>query len=140
MAIFADYTKTTYTEHETETVIQEVTYPNDLPEGHTKYEFRGQTVNETFPLIIENSTTLSDAYIVITSYMFYKKVVIDSQNLFDIQFDIYNSKQDYLDGNDPTYVDGLVGQYHTIVTSDDLRIKGYEILKEQVYLDNIIDD
>lgn len=140
MALIADYTKYTYTEHATNTVDVQVTYPSDLPQGHTNYDQRGQTVTITVPETIESSTTLSSAYIVITSYMFYKKVIINSQNLFDIQFDIYNSKQDYLDGNAPAYEDDIVGQYHTILSTDDLRVKGYEILKQQVYLDNIIDD
>ena len=140
MALIADYTKYTYTQHETETETVQVTYPSDLPSDHPAYEQRGQTVTITVPQTIESSTTLTNAYIVITSYMFYKKVVENGQNLFDVQFDIYNSKQDYLDGNARAYEDDIVGQYHSIVSSDDLRIKGYNILKEQVYLDNIIDD
>lgn len=142
MAIFADYTRTTYSEHETETVTEQVTYPADLPEGHPKYEFSGQTVNETFPVIVENSTTLTNAYIVIVITNFYKHQKDQNDNtLFDFSFFVYNNKQQYLDDiNNFIYEDEVLGQFQNILSTDDLRAKAYEILKNQTYLSNIIDD
>jgi hypothetical protein len=142
MAIFADYTKTTYTEHKTETVVEQVAYSSDLHEGHPKYEYRGQTINETLPLIVENSTTLTNAYIVITITNYYKHQKDDFNNtLFDFSFFVYNNKQQYLDDiNDYVYEDDVIGQFYNLTSADDLRVKAYEILKNQPYLSNIIDD
>jgi len=142
MAIFADYRKTTYTQSETETYQEKVTYPSDLPDFHSKYEFRGQTVTETFPVINEESTLYKNAYIVISHYNFYKFVVNeDGEHLFDIQFLIYQSKDDYLNDKESyIFEDDAIGELRLIQSSDDLRIKGYKILKNLPHITNTIDD
>lgn len=142
MAIFADYTHINQTISETETYQEDVTYPSDLPEGHPNYELRGQTVAETFPVVTTEETLLESAYIVITNYNFYKLVKNDiGEFLFDVMFKVYGSKDIYLeDENNYLYEDDVVGQYKNIDSNANLRVRGYEIIKELPHINNIIDD
>jgi len=142
MAIFADYTRYINTVSETETFEQEVTYPVNLPEHDLKYEFRGQTVIETFPVINTETFVIKNAYIVIKSYIFYKFVKNENgENLFDIQYSVYNNKEDYLASPSLiAYEDDIIGSFHLISSEDDLRKKAYEILKNQINITNVIDD
>ena len=142
MAIIADYTKTILTESETATVTHKVTYPADLPIGDPNYELRGQAVYQTYPKIDETKKTLEKAYIVITITNYYKhQKDLLGNTLFDFSFYVFKNKEDYLtDINAYYYRDDVLGQYHDIKSTDDLRIKAYEILKQQPFLTNIIDD
>lgn len=142
MAIFADYKRINYTVSETETVQEEVIYPDDLEENDPNYTKRGQTIIETFPLVTSSEEIFKSVYIVISHYTFYKfQKNIDGQYLFDIQFRIYNDKKSYLtDENTYLFEGDALGEFKTILTSDDLRIKGYEALKNLPYIDNIIND
>jgi len=142
MAIFADYTKTTYTQSETETYQEDITYPIDLPDFHPKYEFRGQTITETLPVINEESTLHENVYIVISHYNFYKLISNeDGEYLFDIQFLIYANKDDYLSDKE-SYImeDDAIGELRLIQSNDDLRKKGYEVLKNLPHINNTIND
>ena len=142
MAIIADYTKTTLTESETATVTHKVTYPLDLPTNHPSYELRGQEVYETFPKVEETKKVLEKAYIVITITNYYKhQKDLLGNTLFDFTFYVFKNKEDYLtDINAYYYRDDVLGQYHDIKSTDDLRMKAYEILKTQPYITNITDD
>ena len=142
MAIFADYTHISQTISETETYDEDVTYPSDLPEGHPQYDLRGQTVTETFSVVTTEETVLENAYIVISNYNFYKLVKNDiGEFLFDVMFKVYASKDIYLDDeNNYLYEDDVIGQYKNVDSSEDLRVRGYEIIKELPHINNIIDD
>lgn len=141
MAIFADYTKTTYTISETETVQEEVTYPSNLLQEDPNYSKRGQTILETFPLVTESSTTTENAYIVISNYNFYKFEEENGEYLFDIIFYVYENKEAYLnDKQNYIFIDDSIGELRSIESSNDLRIKGYEILKNLPQVSNSIDD
>ena len=142
MAIFADFTKTTYTISETETVQEEVTYPSEMEEDDPNYSKRGQTLTETFPLVTSTDEILQNVYIVISNYNFYKfEKTENDEYLFDIQFKIYNDKQTYLDDyEDFVHESDAVGEFRTITSTDDLRIRGYEILKSLPNITNITDD
>jgi hypothetical protein len=142
MALFADYTKTTWSESETETETITVTHPADLPPDNQYYADRGKTVDIDVPKPIETTTTYTNAYIVIVAYSFYKLVTDANGDVtFDVQYKVYNDKQQYLDDpNDWVEEDDILGGYYTFTSSEDIRIRGYEILKSQAYLSNIIDD
>jgi hypothetical protein len=142
MALFADYTKTTWSESDTETETLTITLPDNLNPEHQYYEQRGQTIQETVPRQIETTTVLQNVYIVIHGYNFYKFWTDDNGNVgYDVQYKIYNNKQQYLD--DPMdWVDegDILGGFYPITSSTDIRSYGYEILKSQTYLANITDD
>lgn len=142
MAIFADYIKSTWSESDTETDTITITHPSDLPPNHQDYADRGQTVQIQVPRPIETTTTYTNAYIVIVSYNYYKLATdMNGDVTFDVQFKVYNDKQQYLDDpNNWVEEDAILGGYYSITSNDDIRAYGYQILKNQTYFSNIIDD
>jgi len=142
MAIFADYTHTTYSESASETVTSNVTYPEDLDADHPHYDQKGQTIEVTSPLILESHTTITNAYLVIKSYTFYKFIKNDGgEHLFDIQYLVFDSKDNYvLDPENFIYDHDIIGQLHSVGSADDLRKKAYDILKSRINIANSIND
>ena len=129
MAILADFTTYTYSDHATDT--QEVTITNT--DGTT------EVVN--LPVQVEATSTVTQKYVLITHYNFYKEVVDGSGNhLFDIQFKVYNSAAEKNANANSHISEGeILGQFHSITSSTDLRDKGYEILKADRRFSNITD-
>ena len=63
MALQGTFTK--YNEIESGTIDYEVTYPDDLPEGHTLYDKRGTTETHQEPNRVKVGTEYVDKYIVV---------------------------------------------------------------------------
>lgn len=129
MAITADYTTYTYTDHATDTVDITITDPD------------GTVRTETIPEQVESSSTVNSKYVIITHYNFYKEIVDGNGNtLFDIFFKVYDSAADKNSDPNSHIADGeIIGGHHNITSSTDLRVKGYEILKADRRFSNITD-
>ena len=145
MGIFANYTKQT-TEFFEDTVLQTVTYPENLPEGHPNYDSRGQTVEIEVPRMEITEEILENVYVQIISYMFYKRWVDDGDyigydKVLDLHYRIYNSKeQREADFNDFIFEEHILGQRIEENSGDDLRNLGYDLLKNNHLFNNCIDD
>jgi hypothetical protein len=98
--------------------------PDNLNPEHQYYEQRGQTIQETVPRQIETTTVLQNVYIVIHGYNFYKFWTDDNGNVgYDVQYKIYNNKQQYLD--DPMdWVDegDILGGFYPITSSGEIAL------------------
>ena len=66
MALRGNYIKYTYSNHPTETTNHVVTYPSDLSEDHPDYDKRGTSESFQEPVIVEETETLENIYLVVT--------------------------------------------------------------------------
>tara|TARA_B110000211_G_C14013417_1_gene524283 strand:- start:386 stop:823 length:438 start_codon:yes stop_codon:yes gene_type:complete len=67
MGLIGNFSTYTYTDHETETEGQQITYSPNIPADDPNYENRGQTVTVNVPLRVETETVHSNKYININS-------------------------------------------------------------------------
>lgn len=63
MALQGKYIYYSYNQHDSETILTTVTYPEDLPEGHPDYDKRGTTQEVAVPKIIEVPTVYENCVI-----------------------------------------------------------------------------
>ena len=64
----------------------------------------------------------------------------NGNHLFDVQFKVYNSAAEKNANEDSHISEGhILGQFHNVTSSTDLRAKGYEILKADRRFTNITD-
>lgn len=137
MAITADYTVTTYTAHETDTEDVTITYPDNFPDS----TLAGTTETVTQPVMVASTSTSTQKYVVITHYTYYKEVKDDSDNnLLDVQFKVYDSAADKESDENSHIAEGeVLGTFHNVTSSTDIRVKGYEVLKADTRFSNITD-
>lgn len=148
MGIFSNYIKRTVEISETETVMETITLPNDLPEDDPDYEFRGQTIEKEFPKTIINDEIFENVYIQIISFQFYKREIkrteeseVEFKNNLDLHYRVYQSKE-ARDANFDDFIEEehVLGQFIDINSGDDLRVLGYNLLKDQVFITDAVDD
>jgi hypothetical protein len=139
MGLTGNLTNYTYSEHETETETIEVTYPNE-PENFG--ELAGTSVTEEFPLQVETATVQENVYVMIQWVTFYKmQVNADGDYLLDFGYKIYDSKADR-DTNIHSWIDegDVLGQHTAITSTEDLRVKAYEVLRAKRGFENLTND
>lgn len=141
MGIIANYTKIDTFWDINNPVQQEITIPEDVSENDPYYESRGKTITIDVPSPVENNTLFENVYICIENYIFYKNVRNETGYLLDIKYRVYQSKE-IRDQNEFNYIleDDILGSYIPVSPGDDIRNKGYEVLKNQVYVEYISDD
>jgi hypothetical protein len=139
MGLTGNLTNYTYSEHETETETIKVTYPNE-PENFG--ELAGTTVTETTPVQVETPTVQENVYVMIEWITFYKmQTNANGHFLFYFGYKIYASKADR-DANVNSWIDegDLMGHHSEITSTDDLRVKAYELLKAKKGFENLTND
>jgi hypothetical protein len=139
MGLTGNLTNYTYSEHETETETIKVTYPNE-PENFG--ELAGTTVTETITVQVETATVQENIYVMIEWVTFYKmQFNADGDYLLDFGFKIYDSKADR-DANIHSWTSegDVLGQHTAITSTEDLRVKAYEVLRAKRGFENLIND
>ena len=139
MGLTGNLTTYSYSDHATETEDIEITYPND---PDTFGELAGTTVTEQTPVQVETATVQENVYVMIEWVTFYKmQVNADGDYLFDFGFKIYNSKSDRDADIDSWTSEGdVLGQHTEITSTDDLRVKAYEVLKQKKGFENLVNN
>ena len=130
MALTGNWTKVWYTPHETETEEVQLTRPD------------GTTETETFPVSVRNTTEYTNVYVVLDWCFHYKFNNDDLSNtLLDFGYRVYESEsarnsapETYLESGD------MIGNYISIASGDDVRVKAYEIMKAKDGFTNLTDD
>lgn len=139
MGLIGNLTAYSYSDHATETETIETTYPdNEEAFG----ELSGTTVSEEIPVQVETATVQSNVYVLINWITFYKMVTnADGDYLFDFGYKIYDSKADRDADIDSWTSEGdVIGQHTAITSTEDLRVKAYEVLKEKRGFENLTND
>ena len=139
MALIGNLTTYTYSDHATETETIETTYPDD---AEAFGELAGTTVSEERPVQVETATVQSNVYIMINWITFYKMVTnADGDYLFDFGYKIYDSKSDRDADIDSWTSEGdVLGQHTAITSTEDLRVKAYEVLRAKRGFENLTND
>lgn len=139
MGLIGNLTTYSYSDHATETEDIEITYPND-PDAFG--ELAGTTVTEQTPVQVETATVQSNVYVMINWITFYKMVTnADGDYLFDFGYKIYNSKADRDADIDSWTSEGdVLGQHTAITSTEDLRVKAYEVLRAKRGFENLTND
>lgn len=131
MALIGDYTKYTYSQHETNTVDVDVTNPDT-----------GASETITIPETVVSTEIIPNAYVVITNYNFTPLHKNDNdESSLDFQYRVYESKS--ARNSDPnTFLEeeNILGRWHNLDSTEDLRQKCYSILKEEQSCINLIDN
>jgi hypothetical protein len=135
MALIGNLTTYTYSEHPTETEDVTFTYPSDWLDS----SLAGTTVSEERPVQVETATVQENVYIMIEWITFYKMVTnVDGDYLFDFGYKIYDSKADRdTDINSWISEGDVVGQHTAITSTEDLRVKAYEVLRAKRGFENL---
>ena len=139
MALIGNWSKEIWTEHETETTTESHTYPYEIEIFGDK---AGTTETYEMPVMIRSVETKEDVYIIISHYMFYPINLNENGEIsFDFQYKIYNSKEDRIkDSSSYIYEAEVQGRSYSIQSSDDIRIKAYEILSQETGFENLKKD
>jgi len=97
MALIGKWTKIEYIESETETTLQTITYPSELPEKDPDFDKAGSTEEVEVPKIDIIETVYEDVYVVVHSINSWKQNINKkTDTLFNICYRVYKSKQDRL--------------------------------------------
>jgi len=139
MGLTGNLTNYTYSDHETETETYETTYPN---ETENFGELAGTTVTEEFPVQVETATVQENVYVMIEWVTFYKmQTNANGHFLFDFGYKIYDSKADR-DANIHSWIDegDVLGQHTPITSTENLRVKAYEVLRTKRGFENLTND
>ena len=127
MALVGKWTKIEYIQSETETEIQTITYPVELPEGHPDFDKAGTTEEIEVPKINKVETVFENVYCVVHSINSWKqKIIEENKTLFNICFRVYASKEDRLNDNN-----SFIFEEHIISREVDYSLKENEI--QQAY-------
>lgn len=144
MALIGTLKTYTYTQHPTETQESTITYPSAevLGEGHPDYDKAGTTETITEPTIVENETIHENVYVTIFNYFFYNQRDDNGVKVYnlDLHYGVFNSEEDYISNPlTPSFTEDVLGRYVEITSSEDIRTKGYELLKLEKGFENLID-
>ena len=147
MALKGNFKYYTSEESKTETRTVQATIAEDVPEWHPDYEFRGQTIDKTFPVVYETETTINDSYVQIISFMFHKRMNTsedldehEKDETLDLYFRVYASEEARRNNfNEFLYEEHILSQQITQNPGDDIRTLGYELLKQQRGFDEMVD-
>ncbi len=139
MGLIGNLTTYSYSDHATETETIEITYPDNV---EAFGEQAGTTVSEERPVVVETATVQESVYVMIEWITFYKmQINADGHFLFDFGYKVYNSKADRDADIDSWTSEGdVLGQHTEIASTDDLRVKAYEVLKQKRGFENLTND
>ena len=94
MALSGSFTHYSYTDHETDTIENSITYPADLPADDLNYDKRGTTETHQDPVQVEVTSSYEGVYVFVKAAALTTIDVTEGNNNVNINsiYRIYNSK------------------------------------------------
>jgi outer membrane scaffolding protein for murein synthesis (MipA/OmpV family) len=124
----------TYSEHPTQTDEIKITYPSAEIMGAHHPDIEKANTEEIVlqPKIVENEIEHKNVYLTIINYYFYTKRInkLEKTHHLDLHYGVWDSEDDYiLNPTQPNFTEDLLGRSIDIGDIEDIRVKGYDLLK-----------
>jgi len=141
MALVGKWTKIEQVQSETETEIQTITYPAELPEGHPDFDKVGTTEEIEIPKIDIVETVFEDVYAIVYSVNSWKqKVMEENKTLFNIYYRVYQSKDDRLNDNSFIFEGDIISQEVDYSLKENETQQAYLLLNQKQGFEELIND